>query len=148
MVEFAMSESHRRERFEYSELRRSKFNIHIVQSFVRLLESSSTILIQAEFKHQMQNLIHQIETEQIDLQRSFPYIASNVLMELQNLVSVFFSVHHHFEIDLNELTFLVIWTAIYNIRYKRHKLHRPKRKMRQKIIIFSDVKAPKRLVST
>ena len=27
-------------------------------------------------------------------------------------------------------------------------LHRPKRKMRQKIIIFSDVKAPKRLVST
>jgi len=67
---------------------------------------------------------------------------------LQNLVSVFFSVHHHFEIDLNELTFLVIWTAIYNIRYKRHELHRPKRKMRQKIIIFSDVKAPKRLVST
>ena len=28
------------------------------------------------------------------------------------------------------------------------KLHRPKRKMRQNIIIFSDVKAPKRLVST
>jgi hypothetical protein len=28
------------------------------------------------------------------------------------------------------------------------ELHRPKRKMRQKIIIFSDVKAPKRLVST
>jgi len=27
-------------------------------------------------------------------------------------------------------------------------LHRPKRKMRQNIIIFSDVKAPKRLVST
>jgi hypothetical protein len=122
MVEFAMSESHRRERFEYSELRRSKFNIHIVQSFVRLLESSSTILTQAGFKHQMQNLIHQIEAQQIDLQGSFPYIASNVLMELQNLVSVFFSVHHHFEIDLNELTFLVIWTAIYNIKYKRHEL--------------------------
>jgi len=101
MVEFAMSESHRRERFEYSEL-------HIVESFVRLLESSSMILTQAGFKHQMQYLIYQIEAQQIDLQGSFPYIASNVLMELQNLVSVFFSVHHHFEIDLNELTFLVI----------------------------------------
>jgi len=115
MVEFAMSESHRHERFEYSEL-------HIVESFVRLLESSSMILTQAGFKHQMQYLIHQIEAQQIDLQGSFPYIASNVLMELQNLVSVFFSVHHHFEIDLNELTFLVIWTAIYNIRYKKHEL--------------------------
>lgn len=115
MVESAMSESHRRERFEYSELRRSIFNTHIVQSFVRLLESSSIILTQAEFKYQ-------IEAQQIDLQESFPYIASNVLMELQNLVSVFFSVHHHFEIDLNELTFLVIWTAIYNIKCKRHEL--------------------------
>ena len=115
MVEFAMSESHRRERFEYSELRRSIFNTHIVQSFVRLLESSSTILTQAGFKYQ-------IEAQQIDLQESFPYIASNVFMELQNLVSVFFSVHHHFEIDLNELTFLVIWTAIYNVRFKRHEL--------------------------
>ena len=28
------------------------------------------------------------------------------------------------------------------------QLHRPKRKMRQNMIIFSDVKAPKRLVST
>jgi hypothetical protein len=32
--------------------------------------------------------------------------------------------------------------------YSIKLLHRPKRKMRQKIIIFSDVKAPKRLVST
>jgi len=31
---------------------------------------------------------------------------------------------------------------------KSLQLHRPKRKMRQNMIIFSDVKAPKRLVST
>jgi hypothetical protein len=38
--------------------------------------------------------------------------------------------------------------AKFIIDTKRRLLHRPKRKMRQKIIIFSDVKAPKRLVST
>jgi hypothetical protein len=126
MVEDSMSEYHRRVRLEYSELRRSKFNVHVVQSFVRLLQSSSMIpsmtLRQWGSKHQIQDLKDQIEAQQLDIQGSFPFIASNVLMELQNLVSVFFSVDHHFEIDLNELTFLVIWTATYNVRCKRHRL--------------------------
>lgn len=130
MVENAMSEYHRRIRLEYSELRRSKFNVQIVQAFVRLLKSSSMIpsmipsmtLRQWGSKHQIQDLMDQIEAQQLDIQGSFPFIASNVLMELQNLVSVFFSVDHHFEIDLNELTFLVIWTATYNVRCKRHRL--------------------------
>jgi len=122
MVENAMSEYHRRVRLEYSELRRSKFNVQIVQAFVRLLKSSSITPIQWGSKHQIQDLMDQIEAQQLDIQGSFPFIASNVLMELQNLVSVFFSVDHHFEIDLNELTFLVIWTATYNVRCKRHRL--------------------------
>jgi hypothetical protein len=126
MVENAMSKYHRRVRLEYSELRRSKFNVYVVQSFLRLLKSSSMIpsmaLRQWGSKHQIQDLKDQIEAQPLDLQGSFPFIASNVLMELQNLVSVFFSVDHHFEIDLNELTFLVIWNATYNVRCKRHKL--------------------------
>ena len=130
IVENAMSEYHRRIRLEYSELRRSKFNVQIVQAFVRLLKSSCMIpsmipsmtLRQWGSKHQIQDLMDQIEAQQLDIQGSFPFIASNVLMELQNLVSVFFSVDHHFEIDLNELTFLVIWTATYNVRCKRHRL--------------------------
>jgi hypothetical protein len=122
MVEFAMSESYRRERFEYSEQRRSKFNDQVVQSFVRLVESSSMILRQAGFEYQMQDLMEQINVQQMDPMIFFPFIAPNVLMKLQDLISVFFSMHHQFEVDLNELTFLVVWTAVHNLRSRRRRL--------------------------
>ena len=122
MVEFAMSDSHRRERFEYSEQRRSKFNVHVVQSFVRLVESSSMILRQSGFEYQMQDLMEQINIQLMDPMIPFPFIAPNVLMKLQDLISVFFSMDHQFEVDLNELTFLVVWSAVYNLRTRRRRL--------------------------
>ena len=48
-------------------------------------------------------------------------------------------------LDFLKITYLFI---IDNHMVKLKILHRPKRKMRQNMIIFSDVKAPKRLVST
>ena len=124
-VESAMRNYHQRIRSENCKVRTNRFNGHVVLTFIRLLESSSLILSRAGFKHQIHNLmdvmddsIPLIETQPFNLLISFPFIAPDVIMKLQNLVNV----SHQFEIDLNELTFLVIWTAIYNLRFKRLQL--------------------------
>jgi hypothetical protein len=122
MVESAMSESHQRERLRLSQARRLVFKERIVRRFLQLLESSRLTFKMFGSEEQLHELTHQIQAHQMHLQDSFPFIACEVLMELQNLVSVFFSVNHQFEIDLNELTFLVVWSAIHNLRLRRHKL--------------------------
>jgi hypothetical protein len=124
-VESAMRNYHQRIRKENCNLRTDRFNSRAVPTFIRLLESSSLILSRAGFKHQIHNLMDVMDdlipltkTRPLDLLSSFPFIAPDVIMKLQNLVNV----SHQFEIDLNELTFLVIWTAIYNLRFKRLQL--------------------------
>jgi hypothetical protein len=122
MVEFAMSESHRRERLRLSQARQLVFKERVVRRFLQLLESSSLTFKMVGSEEQLHELSQQIQVHQMRLQDSFPFIASEVLMELQSLVSVFFSVNHQFQIDLNELTFLVVWSAIYNLRLLRREL--------------------------
>ena len=124
-VESAMRKHHQRVKRENCNLRTDRFNSRAVPTFIRLLESYGLILSRAGFKHQIHNLMYVMDdlipltkTQPLDLLNSFPFIAPDVIMKLQNLVNV----RHQFEIDLNELTFLVILTAIYNLRFKRRQL--------------------------
>jgi len=124
-VESAMRKHHQHARRENCKVRTDRFNDRVVPTFIRLLDSSGMIIYQAGFNHQIDNLTYEVndlicltKTRPLDLLSSFPFIAPDVIMKLQNLVNV----EHQFEIDLNELTFLVILSAIYNLRYKRHQL--------------------------
>ena len=124
-VESAMRKHHQRARRENCKLRTDRFNGRAVPTFIRLLDSFGLIIYQAGFNHQIDNLTYEVndlirltKTRPLDLLSSFPFIAPDVIMKLQNLVNV----EHQFEIDLNELTFLVILSAIYNLRFKRHQL--------------------------
>lgn len=124
-VESAMRKHHQRVKRENCKVRTDRFNDRVIQTFIRLLDSFGLIIYQAGFNHQIDNLKYEVndlipltKTRPLDLLSSFPFIAPDVIMKLQNLVNV----EHQFEIDLNELTFLVILSAIYNLRFKRRQL--------------------------